>query len=306
MAVYCKDKINWSQTLRMGYQYASKGDYGNSIKYYQEALKEGGLLSEGTDDALIHNNLADAYMNVGQLHLAMDDAKKAMAKAQDKAVPYVTLGEIYQAQGEHKSAVDCILKARDIFEESTPELKDLEFDSIEEIIKRLSTKTKFDLVNKDCIRLIYLVKTMKSNYQKLKDYRRRGVSWEFLLDMRRKALGSVGSKYLWSKEKFGIKGDDAAAIASTYGAVCAIIGSSKIKVTEKNREYSKIQISACWEYSVINSMELDKDPGWVKCSSMCTEYINTVAKAINPGAVFKFSSTLLDGCQCCEGTFKIN
>lgn len=300
MAVYCEDKIGWSQTLRMGYQSARKGDYDDSIKYYQEALRE------GANGALVHNNLADAYMNIGLLHLAMDNVKEAISEAQDKVVPYVTLGEIYQAQGKHKPAVECILKAQDIFEASTPELKDLEFDSMEEIIKRLSTKTKFDLVNKDCIRLIYLVKTMKSSYQKLKDYRRRGLSWKFLLDMRKKALGSVGSKYLWSKEKLGIKGNDAASIANTYGGISAIIGSPKIKLTEKNREYSRIKISACWEYSVIKSMELDKDPGWVKCSSMCTEYINTVAKAINPGAVFKFSSTLPDGCQYCEGIFKVN
>lgn len=300
MAVYCGDKIGWSQTLRMGYKCACKGDYEDSIKYYQEALRE------GADGALVHNNLADAYMNIGLLHIAMDKVKEAMAKAKDKMVPYVTLGEIYQAQGKHKPAVECILEAQDIFEESTPELKDLEFDSIEEIIKRLSTKTKFDLVNKDCIRLIYFVKTMKSNYQKLRDYQRRGVSWEFLLDIRKKVLGSVGSKYLWSKKKFGIKGDDATSIAGTYGAVCAIIGSPKIRLMEKNREYSKIQISACWEYSVVKSMELDRDPGWVKCSSMCTEYINAVAKAINPGAVFKYSSTLPDGYQYCEGTFKVN
>ena len=300
MALYGEDKIGWSRTLRMGYKCACKGDYEDSIKYYQEALRE------GTDGALIHNNLADAYMNIGQLHLAMDNVEKAISKAQDKVVPYMTLGEIYQAEEKHKSAVECILKAQDIFEESSPEVRNLEFNSIEEIIKRLSTKTKFDLVNKDCIRLIYLVKTMKSSYQKLKDYRRRGVSWEFLLDMRKKALGSVGSKYLWSKEKLGIKGDDAAAIASTYGGVSAIIGSPSIKVIEKKREYSKIQISACWEYSVIKSMELDKDPGWVKCSSICTEYINNVAKAVNPGAVFEFNSTLPDGCQYCEGTFKVN
>ena len=86
MAVSCGDKIGWGQTLRMGYQSARKGDYEDSIKYYQEALRE------GADGALVRNNLADAYMNIGLLHSAMDNVKEAISKAQDKVIPYVTPG----------------------------------------------------------------------------------------------------------------------------------------------------------------------------------------------------------------------
>jgi len=271
MAVWSTDKIGWSQTLRMAHKSASKGDYENAIKYYKEALKE------GTNNLLIHNNLADTYMNAGRLDEAIVCAEETMASAEDKTVPYVTLAEIYQAKGEHTKAVDCILKAQKIFEESVPELKNMVFDSIEEVAKKLPTRVKFDIVSKDWIKTIYMVKSLRSNYEMERNYIRKGVSWEFLFDIRKKSLSSIGRKYLWSKEKLGIKGNDAIAIANTYGAMCAIVGSSKVKVVEKNKTSSSIRIPACWQYSVIKSMELDKDPGWVKCSCMCTEYINAVA-----------------------------
>lgn len=299
MAVWGTDKIGWSRTLRMAYKYASNGDYENAIRYYKEALKG------GANSVLIHNNLADVYMNAGQLDVALVCVEEAINGAQDESVSYVTLGEIYQAKGEHGKAVDSILKAQEIFEESVPELKDMVFDSIEEVIKKLPTRVKFDIASKDWIRIIYLVKSLRSNYQKEVDYIRRGVSWELLLDIRRESLSSIGQKYLWSKEKLGIKGDDAIAIANTYGAMCAIIGNPKVKVMEKRKTSSSIRIPVCWQYSVIKSMGLDKDPGWVKCSCMCAEYINAVARAINPNANFEFSSTLADGHKCCEGIFKV-
>lgn len=298
MATYSVDKISWSQTLRMAYKCATNRDYENSIKLYKEALKE------GTKETLIYNNLADVYMNAGRLGEAIVSAEKAIGKTRE-AVPHVTLAEIYQAKGEHKKAVDCVLKAQEIFEELAPELKDMVFDSIEEVIKKLPARVKFDVASKDWIRIIYLVKSLKSNYEMERDYIKRGVSWEFLSDIRRKSLNSIGQKYLWSKEKLGIKGNDATAIAKTYGAMCAIIGSSKIKIVEKNRASSSIQIPVCWQYSVIKYMELDREPGWVKCSRMCAEYVNAVAKAINPNANFEFSSTLADGDKYCEGAFKI-
>ncbi len=299
MAVYSTDKIGWSKTLRMAYKYASKGDYENAIKYYKEALKE------GTNNVLIHNNLADAYMNADQLDVAFVCVKEAINRGQDEAVPYVTLGEIYQAKGEHGKAVDSIHKAQEILEGSVPELKDIVFDSIEEVIKKLSTRVKFDIASKDWIRIIYLVKSLRSNYEMERDYIRRGVSWELLLDIRKKSLSSIGQKYLWSKEKLGIKGNGAIAIANTYGIISAIIGSPKVKVVEKNEISSSIRIPACWQYSVIKSMGLDKDPGWVKCSYMCAEYINAIAREINPNANFEFSSTLADGNKYCEGAFRI-
>jgi len=299
MAVYNVNKIGWSHPLRMGYKHAVKGEYEDAIGPYEEALKE------GENQVLIYNNLADAYMNLGQFDRALDYAQKAVDCAEDKVVPYVTLAEIYQAKGEHKKAVDRVVKAQILFEESVPELKDVVLDPIEEVIKKLPARIKFDVASKDWIRIIYLVKSLKSNYEMQRDYVRGGVSWEFLLDIRKKSLSSIGQKYLWSKEKLGIKGNDAAAIAKTYGAMCAIIGSSKIKVVEKNRTSSSIRIPACWQYCVIKSMELDKDPEWVKCSCMCAEYINAVAKAINPNANFEFSSTFADGDKYCEGVFKI-
>ncbi|MDI6889659.1 MAG: tetratricopeptide repeat protein [Thermodesulfovibrionales bacterium] len=300
MAIYSVDKIGWSPTLRMAYKYATGSDYENAIKYYKEALKE------GTNNVLIYNNLANVYMNAGQLDEALVCVEEAINRAQDETVPYVTLGEIYQAKGEHKKAVDCIVKAQEIFEESVPELKDMIFDSIEEVIKKLPVRVKFDIASKDWIRIMYLVKTMRSNYQAEREYVKRGVSWEFLLDIRKKSLSSVGQKYLWVKEKLGIKGNGAIAIANTYGAMSAIIGSPKVKVVDRSENSSSIRIPVCWQYSVIKSLELDKDPGWFKCSCMCAEYINTVARAINPDASFEFNSTLAGGDRYCEGVFKIS
>jgi len=121
MAVYSTDKIDWSQTLRTAYKYATNGDYENAIKYYKEALKE------GTNSVLIYNNLADVYMNAGQLDPAIVCAEEAEKRAENEPVPHVTLGEIYQSMGEHKNAVACIVKAQEIFEESVPELKDMVF-----------------------------------------------------------------------------------------------------------------------------------------------------------------------------------
>ncbi len=182
----------------------------------------------------------------------------------------------------------------------------MSFDSIEEVIEKLPTRVKFDIASKDWIRIIYLVKSLRSNYQVERDYIKKGVSWELLLDIRKKSLSSIGQKYLWSKEKLGIRGNDAIAIAATYGTMCAIIASPKVKVLDRSKTSSSVRISACWQYSVIKSMELDKDPGWVKCSCMCAEYINTVARAINPDASFEFNSTLADGDRYCEGVFKIS
>ncbi len=299
MAVYSVDKIGWSNSLRAAYKHASNGNYNESIKYYKEALKEGG------NEVLIYNNLADAYINTGQTGSSLNWAEKAINKAGSEVVPYVTLAEIYQAREEHKKAVDCLLKAQEILEESVPELKNMDFDSIEEVIKKFPTRIKFDLSSKDWIRIIYLVKSLKSNYEMERDYIRRGASWEVLLDIRRKTLGTVGQKYLQSKERLGIKGDDAIAIANTYGAISAIVGNSRVKILERKEKCSRVQISGCWQYSVIKSMGLDKDPGWVKCSCMCAEYINALAHEINPDANFKFNSTRADGHKYCEGIFKI-
>jgi len=299
MTVWCTDKIGWSQTLRMAYKSASNSEYERAIEYYKDALKE------GKNTVLIYNNLADTYMNTNRLDEAMICAEEAMAKAEDKTISYVTLAEIYQAKGENKKAVDCIIRAQEILEESVPELKNIVFDSVDEVIKKLPSRIKFDIASNDWIRIVYLVKSMMSNYQVERDYVKRGASWKFLLDIRKKSLSSIGQKYLWTKEKLGIKGNNTIAIANTYGAVCAITGSPKVIVVEKSRISSTIQIPTCWQYSVIRSMELDKDPGWVKCSCMCAEYINSMAYAINPNATFKFNSTFADGHKYCEGIFKI-
>ena len=299
MAVWCTDKIGWSHQLRMAYKHAAKGEYEKAISPYEETLKE------GKNQVLIYNNLADAFMNLGQLDRALSYAQKAADCAEDKIVPYVMLAQIYQAKGKHKKAVAYIVKAQKLFEESVPELKDAAFDSIEEVIKKLPARVKFDVASKDWIRIIYLVKSLESNYEMERDYIKRGVSWEFLSDIRRKSLYSIGQKYLWSKEKLGIKGNDAVAIAKTYGAMCAITGSSRIEIVKKNRTSTSIRIPICWQYSVIKSMELDRESEWIKCSCRCTEHMNAVAKAINPEADFEFSSTLADGDKYCEGLFKI-
>ncbi|MDI6851959.1 MAG: tetratricopeptide repeat protein, partial [bacterium] len=123
MVTYNLDKIGWNYSMRMGCKCACKGDYEDSIKYYEEALRE------GTKDGFIYNNLADAYMNVGRPDIALEYAKEAIGRLQDETFPYVTLGEVHQANGEHGKAVDCIVKAQEIFEESVPELKGMIFDS---------------------------------------------------------------------------------------------------------------------------------------------------------------------------------
>lgn len=286
--------------MKMGHKYAVKGDYVASIEHYLQALKGG-----SDNAALVYNNLADSYMNTGQFDLAMESAKEAINKAQDKTLPYVTVAEIHQAKGEHKKALDYVVMAQKVFEESVPELKDIVFDSTEEVIKKLPMRIKFDLSSKDWIRTIYLVKSLRINYQQLMDYTNRGVSWEFLSDIREKALGQVGQKYLVCKQKLGIKGGDAAAIARTYAAMSTITGKQKIKIVETNASRASIQISACWECSVIKSMELDNTDGWISCSRMCQAYINTVAKGINPRAAFVFTSTLVDGDKYCEGNVEI-
>ena len=301
MAVYSVDKIGWSHSMKMGHRCACKGDYVASIEHYLQALNE-----RSDNGALIHNNLADSYMNAGQLDLAVEQAKDAISKAQDKTLPYVTLGEIHQAMGEHEKAVECVHRAQEIFEELMPEMKDALFDSIEEVIKKLPTREKFELASKDWVRMIYLVKYTEATYQMERGLiERHGGTWKGLLKAKKLALNSIGQKYLSSKERLGIKGNDAAAIAKTYGVMAAIIGSPKVKVLEKSATQSTIRVSACWQYSVIRSMGLDQDPGWVNCSFYCTEYINNVARAINQTARFEFESSLPDGNKYCEGIFRI-
>jgi len=283
----------------MAHKCASSGDYPSAIRYYEDALREGG---NGT---LIYNNMADAYMNVGDFDKAMTFAEEAVEDSPEEAVSYVTLGQLYQAKGEHKKAVDCMIKARQAFEKSVPELRDMDFVSIEEVIKKLPTRVKFAIASQDWIRLIYLVKSLRNNYQKEKDYVRRGVSWEFLTDIRRKSLSSVGPKYVWSKEKLGIKGNGPAAIAATYGAMCAISGSPKVRVVEKDEKSASIQLSACWEYSVIRNMGLDSDAGWVECCRICAAQLSRIAQAINGDVSFKFTSTIPGGQRYCEGRFVV-
>lgn len=301
MAKYGLNKVGWSHSMKMGHRSALKGDYASSIGYYLDAL------NGGSDNAsLIYNNLADSYMNAGQLELAMEQATNAIDDAQDKTLPYVTLAEICQARGEHEKGVEYIHRAREILEEAMPEMKDALFDTIEEVIKKLPTREKFELASKDWVRIIYLVKYTEATFQMERDLinRHRG-TWKGLLEAKKLALESIGDKCLSSKEKLGIKGDDAAAIARTYGAMSAIIGSPKVKVLDKGATQSTIQVTGCWQYSVIKSMGLDQDPGWVSCSFYCTEYINNVARAINPAARFEFDSTVPDGSKYCEGSFRV-
>ena len=299
MVVWIGDKTGWSQTLRMAHKCGSRGDYQGAIRHYEDALRE------GRNGTLIRNNMADAYMNLCEFDKAITFAEEAVEESPAEAVSYVTQGQVYQAKGQHKKALDCMIKSRQAFEESVPELRDMDFASIEEVIKKLPTRVKFAIASQDWIRLIYLVKSLRNNYQKERDYVRRGVSWEFLTDIRRKSLSSAGPKYVWSKEKLGIKGNGPAAIAATYGAMCAISGSPKVRVVEKNEKSSTIQISACWEYSVIRSMGLDGDAGWVECSRICAEQLNTIAQAINGEVRFEFTSTVPAGHTYCEGRFVV-
>lgn len=301
MAIYSLDRIGWSHSMRMGTSCAGKGDYKASIQHYLQALKE-----DSNNPDLILNNLADSYLNIGQLDPAMVQAREAVRNAQDKTLPCVTLGEIYQARGEHERAVECIRQAQEMFEGLVPEMKDALFDSIEEVIKNLPAREKFEVASKEWVRIIYLVKYTQAIYRMERELikRQRG-SWKDLLEAKKIVLKSIGRKYLSSKEKLGIKGSDAAAIARTYGAMSAIIGSPKVKILEKSATQSTIRMTACWQYSVIKSMGLNQEPGWVNCSFYCNEYINNVARAINQTATFEFMETIPDGKKYCEGAFKV-
>lgn len=299
MTMYGRNKLGWSYNLRMGFQSAAKGNYEESIKFYKDAL------DEDPESAIIYNNLADAYMNLGQLDQAAKYAKEAINMPQEQTLSYVTLAEIYRDRGEHKKAIDCIFKGLEIYEQAVPELKDTLFGPIDEIIKKLPAHLKLEVASCDWVRTMYLVKYIKHTYEMEKGYVDKGVAWEVLFDFKKKSLSSIGSKYLSAKKNLGIKGSDAGAIAKTYAAMSTITGKQKIKVVEKNESQALIQISSCWEFSMIKSMELDKSDGWISCSSLCQEHINTVAKAINPGADFAFTSTLVDGDKYCEGSVKI-
>ncbi|ODS33527.1 MAG: hypothetical protein SCARUB_01351 [Candidatus Scalindua rubra] len=299
MVMYGHNKLGWSYSLRMGFQSATKGNYEDSVKFYKEALKE------EPKKAIIYNNLADAYMNLGQLDQAVRFAKEAIARPQEQTLSYVTLAEVYRDMGEHKQAIDCILKALEIYEEAVPQLKDMLFGPIDEIMKKLPPHLKLEVASCNWIRTMYLVKYIRHTYEMEKSYVDKGVAWEVLLDFKKKSLSSIGSKYLAAKKNLGIKGSDTAAIAKTCAAVSSITGKQRIKIIEEDESRALIQIFACWECSVIKSMELDKSDGWISCSHMCQEHINTVAKAINPRANFVFTSTLADGDKYCEGTVEI-
>ena len=299
MTMYGRNKLGWSYDLRMGFQSATKGNYEESIEFYKDAL------NEDPENAVIYNNLADAYMNLGQLDQAAKYAKQAISRPQEQTLSYVTLAEIYRDRGEHKQAIDSILKGVEIYEQAVPELKDTLFGPIDEIIKKLPAHLKLEVASCDWVRTMYLVKYLKHTYEMEKGYVDKGVTWEVLFDFKKKSLSSIGNKYLAAKKNLGIKGSDAPAIAKTYAAMSTITGKQKIKVTEIDESRALIQISACWECSVIKSMELDKTDGWIGCSHICQEHITTLAKAINPRADFAFTSTLVDGNKYCEGNVEI-
>ena len=297
MVMYGRNKVGWSYNLRLGFQSAIQGNYEDSIKFFKEALKE------EPENAVIYNNLADAYMNLGQLDEAEEYAKEGIDKPEEKTLSYVTLAEIYRSMGEHKHAIDCIIKALEIYEEKVPELKDALFGPIDEIMQRLPTHLKLEVASCDWVRTMYLVKYLKHVYEMEKGYVDRGATWKVLSEFKKKSLNGIGSKYLEAKKNLGIKGSDAGAIAKTYATMAAITGKQKIKVVENGERAAIIRILACWECSVIKSMELDKSDGWVSC--MCQEQINEVAQAVNPQASFTFSSTIVGGSEHCEGTVEI-
>lgn len=297
MVMYGRSRVGWSYNLRLGFQSGVKGNYDDCIRFYEEALKE------EPENAIIYNNLADAYRNLGQFHKAAKYAKEGINRPEEQTLSYVTLAEIHRDMGEHKRAIDYILKALEIYEERVPELKEALFGTIDEIIDKLPTYLKLEVASCDWVRTIYLVKYLKHVYAMEKGYVDKGVSWEVLSGFKKKSLSAIGSKYLEAKKDLGIEGRDAGAIAKTYAAMATITGKQKIKVVATGERDALIQILACWECSVIKSMELDKIDGWISC--MCQENIKAVARAINPDANFSFSSTILDGDKQCEGTLEI-
>ncbi|MFQ6075852.1 MAG: tetratricopeptide repeat protein [Candidatus Bathyarchaeia archaeon] len=301
MVTYGLDKLGWSYWLRMGVKHANRGDYEDSIKCYKEAIEQ-----DPDNVTIIFNNLADAYMNLGQLDEAMKYGREAVDRAPDQPISYVTLGEIHQAKGEHKEAVRYILRALNAYEEMTPQLRGALGDSIEEIVKKLPAELKLEIALKDWVRIIYFVKYLRATYQLERGIiEKSGASWKEFSSLREKPIAELVSKHLWAKERLGIKGDDAAAIANTFGAITTIAGSARVKVVEKSERRAVILIPTCWRYTVIKEMELDREKGWIECSEMCTKIINTLAKAINPNASFKFSATLPGGDKRCMGVLEI-
>lgn len=298
MAIYSADTTGWNEALRTGQRSASKGLYAEAISIYEKGLED------GRDDGVLLNNLADACLKNGQLDRAEAYARKAVQGEPDEALPQVTLGQILQGQEKHKDAVGCVLKAKEKLEMMAPELRGITFDSIEQLIDRLSTQAKFELAGKDWIRIVYLVKSLIETYQVELGYVKRGVSWEFLEEIRAGSLESVGPSHRRFKQKVGIRGEDASAVARTVGAMATITGSPQVKPGRQTTTRSFIEIPTCWRHSVIRSLDLDTQPGWVPCSRVCVEYMSCAAQAINPDIGFSFSSTLADGAPRCEGVFE--
>ncbi|MCK4374362.1 MAG: tetratricopeptide repeat protein [Candidatus Brocadiae bacterium] len=297
MTVHSAQAIRSSEALRMGRRSATKGLYAEAISFYEKGL------AQNPDDVALLNNLADACLKGGRIDRAASYANRAVEAAPDDAFPDVTLGQVLQGQGKHKEAVARVLQAQQKLERLVPEFEGITFDSIERLVKRLSTRAKFELAGKEWIRIIYVVKSLVETCKVELGYVRKGVSWHFLHEIRQGALQDVAANYRRFKQKVGIHGDGPSAIARTVGAVAAVTGAQQVTLGEQTADRCTIQVLACWRHSVIRSMGLDDSPGWIPCSVSCAEHMDCAARAINPAIGFSFSATVPDGAPCCRGVF---
>ena len=300
MPLYNVDTTSCSEAIRMAQRSVRKGLYAEAISFYE------GSLDAGANDVILLNNLADACLRNGQLDRAESYAMRAVGAAPHEALPEVTLGQILQAQGRHKDAVARVLAAKEKLEALAPELCGIAFDSIEELIEKLPIKAKSELAGKDWIRVIYLVRSLIETYEVELGYVEQGLSWECLEEFRRDSLREAAASHLRFKEKVGISGIGATAVARTVCGVAAISGAEQVKLDGQAAGGCAIRVLTCWRHSVIRSMGVHASPGWVPCSQLCAEKMNCIARAIDPAVGFSFSTTLASGAACCEGVFVTN
>jgi Flp pilus assembly protein TadD len=88
----------------LGMSLLLKGDYGEAVKSFTEALKL------ETSNSKIHNNLALALCRLGRYPEALEVFKKGG----DEASAYNNLGYLYMTEGKYKEAIEAFENALEI------------------------------------------------------------------------------------------------------------------------------------------------------------------------------------------------
>lgn len=95
-------------------------DFAEAVLMYSYAIK----LSVGSPDAILHSNRSVAFLRLGQLYYANEDAERAIQLRPDWAKAHYRRGEVQKAGGQFDSALlsyaralqlqptdDCIIEA---------------------------------------------------------------------------------------------------------------------------------------------------------------------------------------------------